>query len=203
MQQTQINQGWSIQREMQTFFYYTQQLTEAWQTKAAFSGIVAAGVSYTIDFNDFETTFEALVNLFGFDSFLFAIVFLLVAVDFGLGILSAAIKKKFSLPIFRRGLSKLPLYVLYIILVGLAAVCMQRSIGYGGGLLNLFLAYLSITEVFSIIKNLERLGVYMPPLLVHIVHGVQSKIENTIKDTYKDSNGDDLGPDNINKGDGE
>lgn len=181
-----IYETWSLKREMLDILHHTEHLLAVWQHK--FVGSLAlAGVSVSFDLSRFfnKDAAESVLLLFGADSFLLALVFLLTCFDLFLGITQACIKQCFSAPTLKRGLAKLPLYCIYIFLIAVMSISLQRSTGFGGGLLNLFLAYLCITEIFSIIKNFERLGLYMPPLLQHIVYGVSHKIEKTIKDTYK------------------
>lgn len=185
-QTTTLPETWSLKREMLDLIYHTEHLAAVWQNKLIGS-VALAGIAWTfnVDTLVIKQAAESLFVLFGADCFLLFLVFLLVCLDFALGIMQACYKKRFSWPIFKRGISKYPLYTVYIFLMATMSISLHRSTGYGSGLLNLFLAYLCMTEIFSIIKNFERLGVYVPPILLHIIYGVSHKIEKTIKDTYK------------------
>lgn len=187
---------WTVRREMQFIAYHTQQMADAWQGKAAAGAIVAwasavVGVQGAVadcaqTAND---AYNAFITQFGGDSTLLLLLFGLVCFDFALGLFRAIFLKhngtrEFSWIVFKRGIAKYPTYCLYIFLVGAMNVFLSHSWGVGPFLLTWFTSYLGANEIFSIIKNLERCGVKVPPLLLFMAHGFRNKIERALHDSF-------------------
>lgn len=181
---------------MQFIAYHTQQIADAWQGKAATGALVAwasavVGVQGAVadcaqSAND---AYNAFITQFGGDSTLLLLLFGLVCIDFALGLFRAVFLKTngtrdFSLVVFKRGIAKYPTYCFYIFLVGALNVFLSHSWGVGPFLLTWFTSYLGANEIFSIIKNLERCGVKVPPLLLFMVHGFRNKIELALHDSF-------------------
>lgn len=177
---------WMVGREMDHISYYISQLSESWPGKVALSTVLTISTeiasSISLSFRGALHNFSAA---FGADSFLLVLLFALMCADLALGLVWAFVKRKFSREIFVRGVSKYPLYCLYLFLVGAVGAGIDHSINIGLPVLNLFTAYLVASEAFSVVKNLERLGVKIPPLLLFVVNGFRDKVERTLHDGFK------------------
>lgn len=155
---------------MKELFCFFEQFIDSWQSKAAVSVVLVVLGEFLQQFS----------STFGADSFLLVLLFILVWFEAILaGITALKTRKKFSQII--TGISKIPLYCLYLFLVGAMSVSIEHSIHFGLPILNLFIAYLVASEVFSIIGFLQGLGFNIPPLLLFITTGIRLKVEGAIK----------------------
>lgn len=170
----------TAKQEIDMILQHLEQLLTNWQAKAAF-GMLCALVAAVL---------ELATNYFGADALLLEWLVAVMCVDFALGVIQAVKNRRFTRRQFYYGALKFMLYPVYLMLVGISAASLARTIGVGYVLFNLFVAYLIASEVISILKNMERLGVKHPKIVSEIVHGVNQKLEHDIKNTYKVDNDD-------------
>lgn len=190
MQQILCNDGWGPKREVSFLVMHTLNLLNRWTVKIVLA-LTFLGLIYTIVWNFFKMD-EAIVLLdlvivkVNADKFVLSSLAIVMLIDLVIGVGQAIfINKCFSLSVLLRGIGKWPLYSLYIILAGILAYNIQAATGYGGGILNVFMAYLSATEILSIAKNLERCGIPIPKILHLIIHNAPKKLEKLVEETYK------------------
>lgn len=156
---------------MQEFSHYIDQFFESWQGKLMLSTILTTASQLVEQFG----------ATFGADTFLVLLLFCLVWLDLGLGIVVAVRTGSFTYATVGQGIIKLPIYCLYLFLIGSIGVSIEHSISLTLPLLNLFIAYLTASEVFIIVKQLQILGVKVPPLLLFVVRGAKFRFENTVR----------------------
>ena len=126
---------------------------------------------------------EQFATYFGGDAKLLLMLLLLMLIDLLVGFAKPLCRKEaLSWSILQRGALKWPLYAFLLLLVGILDVMADGAIPFWDlPLLNLFTAYLGITEFFSICKNLEALGVRVPSLLLMLAKGFRRRIEKAIE----------------------
>ena len=79
--------------------------------------------------------------------------------------------------------SKFPAYCLYLLIVGVVNASLSRSFGgFDMPLLNLFIAYLIITDAVSVIAHMQRLGIPVPDLLRRVLLRSKRKVERIQND---------------------
>lgn len=105
--------------------------------------------------------------------FLFGTVFLDVILNF-VGMIKI---RQITAGNIVEGILKLPLYCLYLFLVGVISISLQHSIQIALPIMNVFVAYLVTSEAFSIILRLREMGVKVPALLVTLVTEIRQKVE--------------------------
>ena len=140
--------------EMDSFVYYTDGL---------FDG--AAHKLYAVIF-----------MLFGFhvagihdDVTILSLLIKLMVADFLIGIVCAIKNKTWDYHVLIRGICKFPLYALYIFLVACVDQLIYKHTGLQDGwCVKLFLAYLLVCEIYSIIRSLHKMGIKVPTLLVYL-----------------------------------
>ena len=122
-----------------------------------------------------------LADVFGEDLWLITVLFCLIVADFSLGMLSA-LKRTGGLDGRRLhgGMVKFIAYAAAIILVWLVQEICIRSIHIELPILAVFAAYQSLTELSSVTRHLERLGLKMPALLHRITSGGAKKMDEKI-----------------------
>lgn len=112
------------------------------------------------------------------DITLISILMKLMVADVIVGLISAIRCKVFSYKTMLLGVSKFPLYGLYLFFVACIDQLVYKYSGIESGwCMKLFLAYLIVCETVSIISNLNGLGVKVPPLLVHLTAKLKEVIE--------------------------
>ena len=79
------------------------------------------------------------------------------------------------------GALKFPAYCLYLLIVGVVNASLSRSFGgFDMPLLNLFIAYLIITDAVSVIAHMQRLGIPVPDLLRRVLLRSKRKVERRV-----------------------
>lgn len=155
---------WSLGDDVQSFQYYSQQLLDLWPQKAVISGFLSAVCSF-----------------FYADAVLFWLWFCAILCDFILGAcVGIHTEGHMSLDRLQKGIVKFVTYLFYVIIAAVAGVAVTRSSGIEIPVLNVFMGYLTLTELKSIIKNMGKLGFKVPPLLMAIVGKSTKKLENTV-----------------------
>lgn len=147
------------------------ELFESWEIKLLLSTIL------TVWFQ----AIEQFCSIFGADTLLVLLFFALVWLDLAFGLILIVKKREFTYTAIGRGLIKLPIYCLYLFLVGSVAISIQRSMQISIPLLNLFVSYMVASEAFVIISQLRLLKIYVPPLFLLLVRGVKKKTEAMVR----------------------
>ena len=160
---------------MQDFRTWIQALTDDWDTKLCISAVMAF-----------------FANIFGEDWWLIECLFCLLIADCALGIFSAF---RFDGHLNGRrlhdGLVKFAAYAISIILVWLVQEICRRSIPVALPVMAVYAGYQSLTEIKSIARHLERLGLKMPALFHRLTDAGVEKVEKKA---------DEIAPEKIEKG---
>ena len=136
--------------------YYTQSLLALWPEKAVIGSCVAG-----------------VVSLFGGDGYLLWML--------GFGLADAVRRRHFRCRMLAHGALKFPAYCLYLLIVGVVNASLSRSFGgFDMPLLNLFIAYLIITDAVSVIAHMQRLGIPVPDLLRRVLLRSKRKVERRV-----------------------
>lgn len=181
-------EAWTPKREIMNILYYISSITESWQEKLALGGFLTFITSVFCDSKHaYDNILHGYAAVFGGDPFLVRLLIVLFLCDLGLGLLCSFVKRDengkrlWNPAIFGRGVCKAPVYGVYVIVVAFVATSLEHSVGWGTPILNCFVAYMTIGESRSVLKNVEKLGMKIPPLLSWLVHGAHEKIENALK----------------------
>ena len=169
---------------MQDLTAWMQALIDDWNIKLCLSSVMAF-----------------FTSVFGTDSWLIECLFFLLLADLCLGITCAL---RFDGCLSGRrlhdGVIKFGAYAASIVLVWLVQEICRHAIPVDLPVLAIYAAYQSLTEVKSVSKHLERLGLKMPALFHRIAGGAEDKIEEVIeenltkhKDTERDVPDTDVG----------
>lgn len=154
---------------MQDLHSWATALIEDWDVKLAVSAVV---------------TFFA--DVFGQDWWLIECLFFLLFTDLCLGIGSALhFDHKLSARRLHDGIVKFAAYAISIILVWLVQEICRRTFPFELPVLAIYAGYQSLTEIKSIARHLERLGLKMPALFHTVTQGVEQKIDDKIDETFQ------------------
>lgn len=178
---TQLDYGFDdmgAETYMQDLKTWVQAFWDDWNIKLCISAVL---------------TFFA--ELFGEDWWLIQCLFVLLLSDLCLGIFSAL---KFDGHLSGRrlhdGVVKFAAYAVSIILVWLVQEICRRTIPFNVPVMGIYAGYQSLTEIKSIARHLERLGLKMPALFHRVadagVDKVEKKIEEALPDNRNDSEKD-------------
>ena len=149
---------------MEGLAYYTQRLLALWPEKAVIGSCVAGAVS-----------------LFGGDAYLLWMLGAMLVADFAFGLADAVRRRHFRCRMLAHGALKFPAYCLYLLIVGVVNASLSRSFGgFDMPLLNLFIAYLIITDAVSVIAHMQRLGIPVPDLLRRVLLRSKRKVERRV-----------------------
>lgn len=112
--------------------------------------------------------------------------------DFAFGLADAVRRRHFRCRMLAHGALKFPAYCLYLLIVGVVNASLSRSFGgFDMPLLNLFIAYLIITDAVSVIAHMQRLGIPVPDLLRRVLLRSKRKVERRVDEAV---GGDDDAP---------
>lgn len=103
------------------------------------------------------------------DVFVFAIYFVLVAIDLVLGVLRSKLDGTYQFKYVLHWVRKVFTYLLIILVLGLVCQSLSRTTGLTLSAVNWLLFCCSITELTSIISNLRRLGCPVPKVVDSIM----------------------------------
>lgn len=132
---------------------------------------------------------EQFCSSFGADTLLLLFLLGLVFVDLILGFVAMLKTRNITAGGILQGVLKLPLYCLYLFLVGVVSISLEHSVQIGLPILNTFIGYLIACEVFSIVLCLKGMGVEVPYLLVYMATELRDRVEAKFKKTpIKDKN---------------
>lgn len=149
--------------------YYTQSLLALWPEKALIGSCIAG-----------------FVSLFGGDALLLWLLVAMLLADFAFGLADALRRRHFRCRMLAHGALKFPAYCLYLLLVGVVNVSLSRSVGMEMPFLNLFVAYLIMTDAVSVIGHMQRLGIPVPALLRRIVLRGRNRVERGVSRAMED-----------------
>ena len=122
----------------------------------------------------------------GADVMLIWLLLLAMCVDFTLGVADAIHRRHFRCRALERGSLKLVYYCAYLGLVSIVNASLSRACCMELPLLNLFTAYLTLTEAVSITAHMQALGWPVPSLLLRVVSGSRKHIEKRVDDVMPD-----------------
>lgn len=166
--------------------YQLVNIKEGWGWKMIASCfIVAINKCFTFLASFFGMVHEEYANVLNGDVRLLYVFFFLMVIDIILGVYRSIRQKTFSSTVFAKGMGKFPLYAVYIGLIGLVCYAWTLlKIPYLDYFFEFAMAYFIAVEARSIILNLEKLGINIPPLVYFLVHGSVKKIENAVKEMF-------------------
>ena len=164
---------------VQDFHAYITAFMEDWNLKLALSACV---------------TFFA--NLFGEDWWLIQCLFLMLGIDFMFGVICAYhFDGRLSARKLHDGAIKFLAYAVSIILVWIVQEICLRTLPIGIPVMGVYAGYQTLTEIKSVSRHLERLGVKMPALFHHVTTGIGQHIEDKFDDAVTHKEGKDDVPD--------
>lgn len=180
---SQSDLTWTVEREVEDLIYHLDNMCTSWRGKFVFGSVLSIVDALLRQFLVWHKGgLDTYADTSGGDPFLLTLLLLFMCVNLILGLLRSIYKRSFSARVFVRGVAKYPLYALYVFLVAGISVSMEHALGIQAVLvLNLFVAYLVACESFSIVHNLELLGVRVPPLLLFIMKGFSSRVQAMMK----------------------
>jgi phage-related holin len=172
----------SVSRELKSMKYHSGSLIAGWQVKSV---IATLGTIATELLADVANTANRVAVFMSIDLLMVELLCSLYVIDVFLGIVYAVFQPiiqrqptRFDFAIFKRGMCKVPIYALYLIIAGTVGVISERlGLFTAHVVVDWLIGYLTLTEAISCIKNLRRLGVNVPPLLELVTLGVSKKIE--------------------------
>lgn len=152
---------------MQDLHSWATALIEDWDIKLAVSAVIAF-----------------FAEVFGEDWWLIECLFFLLVADCALGIFSALhFDGKLSSRRLHDGVVKFGAYAASIVLVWLVQEICRRAIPVQLPVLAVYAGYQSLTEIKSVARHLERLGLKMPALFHKVTNGVENKIEERVDES--------------------
>lgn len=134
-----------------------------------------------------STVIAFFASVFGEDWWLIECLFFLLVADCALGIGSALhFNGKLSSRRLHDGVVKFAAYAVSIILVWLVQEICRRTIPVPLPVLAVYAGYQSLTEIKSVARHLERLGLKMPKLFHRVTSGAEEKVEEKIDQILPD-----------------
>lgn len=128
----------------------------------------------------------------GADAMLIWLLILAMCADFLLGVSDAVHRHHFRCRALERGSLKLVYYCAYLGVVALVNASLSRAFGMELPLLNLFTAYLTLTEAVSITAHMQSLGWPVPALLLRVVSGSRKHVEKRVDAVLPDKERDEI-----------
>ena len=153
-----------VETYMQDFHSWITAFLEDWNIKLCLSAVIAF-----------------FADVFGQDWWLIECLFFLLLADLCLGIGSALhFDHKLSARRLHDGVVKFAAYAISIILVWLVQEICRRTFPFELPVLAIYAGYQSLTEIKSIARHMERLGLKMPALFHRVTQGAEEKAEEKI-----------------------
>lgn len=150
----------------QAFSFFKHTISN-WQGKLMFAIILTVTLEMI----------EQFCHTFAADIILLLILIAITFVGIGLHFIVLIKTMDFRYSTIIEGIFRLPLYCLYLFLIGAIGISIEHSMQIGLPILNLFISYLIAGEVFTIVTYLKALGVQVPSLLVYITTDIKNRIE--------------------------
>lgn len=134
-------------------------------------------------------TLGTVAAFFGITESMLVCITLLMLSDLFLGIVRAIVQRQVALVKLQRGAMKFLAYFLSIFLVGVidvhvspvvAPLLALLGLSIQTPLMNIYIAYLVVTEVLSVCEHLSILGFKFPPLMQKMLVRYKTGIENVV-----------------------
>lgn len=155
---------------IEAFKSWLGSMSENWSPKLLAGGIMAF-----------------LTGWFGEDAWLIAVLLCLIVADTVLGLASAvAFDGKLSGKRLHQGLVKFLAYAAAIIMVWLVQEISSKTLPIELPVLAIFAAYQALTEMSSIARHFDRMGIKMPALLLRILDAGKKKADSKLDDVLGD-----------------
>lgn len=159
-----------VQTYMQDFHSWFQAFVDDWNIKLAISAVMAF-----------------FSEIFGEDWWLIQCLLILLVADCALGIFSAwHFDHELNARRLHDGMVKFLAYAIAIILVWVVQEICFRVIPVAIPVMGVFAGYQSLTEIKSVVKHLERLGIKMPSLFHKLTESSADKVEDQLNELTKD-----------------
>ncbi len=140
--------------------YYSRALADIWQGKLALGALI--GLAATC----LKTDATLIMMVIG-----------AMCTDFALGLWVALRRHRFRCHTLVRGVAKLPCYAFYTLIIQACDYSLGASIGLDLPGVEIFLAYLLLTDCVSILAHCAQIGLPVPPLLKLIVQRSKARLE--------------------------
>ena len=153
----------------EAFAYYSARLADMWPGK------VAVG-----------TALSSLCLLLGMDEVLF---YVLLATLTGEMLTRIAVHCKRNKSLCRglqHGLARYICYGLFLLMAVAVQMAFQRAVGVGLPIVDIFMAYLILTDCASVIGHLYVLGIPVPGILKTLVVGGRRRLEHAVREAVHD-----------------
>jgi toxin secretion/phage lysis holin len=129
------------------------------------------------------TFFGLQVSGFYGDEFLLVLLFRLMVLDLIIGVFAAYKTRTWKTStFFFRGVRKFPVYAMYIFSVACIDYGVEHALNINVLFVEMFVTYLIATEVHSILKHMEKMGLRIAGLLLHFTYGVKKTIEHKVEE---------------------
>ncbi len=159
--------GETIMQDLQTWIHAA---LEDWNVKLSVGAVLAF-----------------FAKVFGEDWWLIECLFALLLTDLCLGLFCALrFDGRLSGRRLHDGVVKFAAYAVSIILVWLVQEICRRTIPVALPVMAIYAGYQSLTEIKSIAKHFERLGIRMPALFHRVTTGTEAKVEEKIDELLPD-----------------
>ena len=121
------------------------------------------------------------------DLFLINLLAKLMLVDLIVGCWDAAKNGQWSPRVFFvQGICKFPVYGFYVYLVATGSMALARGAKIQYPITELFVVYLLVGEIYSILKHLHYIGVPIPEILLWFCFGFRRKVHKKIRELLPD-----------------
>lgn len=124
-----------------------------------------------------------LAEFFDKDWWMIRTMLILIVLDFIFGVITGYKKDRcLSLKKLRNGFFKLLAYNISVIVVWLAQEIVTRSVGLDLPILSFFAGYQSLTELTSVTRHIDELGIRLPIFVKVIFLRYQKQIEDKVQE---------------------
>lgn len=149
--------------------YYIAQIWAGWQIKGAVSAVIAACSTF-------------YTGCFFGNWALFCIWVLFMTVDLGLGAALAIKKGQFTMVRFRKFITKAGTHVAIIALFGFLNHSFSSTAGTALPITDWFLCMLLCSEALSILSNMDKLGLPVPPVARRVIAIMHRKAHSAMEE---------------------
>jgi phage-related holin len=113
--------------------------------------------------------------------------FFVTFADLALGIINSYYNHKFNWDRLGKWVIKLSTHCVVIILVGIVGAVLKIATTVDVHLLNLALAVLTIQEISSILRNMCKMGLPVPPFIIALTKKMNKRLMRKLDDEDSDS----------------
>ena len=99
--------------------------------------------------------------MFAIDWHVYVLIFVLIVIDYVLGVIGAVINKTFSSSVMRRGLVNKFTYLMVIIIAEIIALLsgyLDLGFDFADAIVGLVCVWISLTEIGSILENIVKIN---------------------------------------------